>query len=423
MNYLKKIKNAIKFVLFLLFIVSLGHGLYYLRNNFDEILNNEHLVSLKNIVSNDDNPYIADINGSVVEDDDLSSLEDSAITYQEQDFDTTYYPYYGMLNTNGKKLYNQLYANINHYATSFKPKMTVTIEETENAIEAIYNDHPEFFWLDSTFSYKYSENDRVVQITLTYNNTLKNITNNKKAFESNAETIINYAQKLNTDYEKEKYVHDVLNNNIEYDKSSSYNQTAYSALVTGKTVCAGYARAFQYIMNKLKIPTFYVTGTSSNEAHAWNIVKLSDGYYNIDLTWDDSTKNYTYFNLPDSTFYKTHTRGNLSVNLPSCKGYQYTWTNIINEARKKENEQQNYSDNYNNHYTVTEPHHFSYDEDNYQDNDYSNTDFSDIFAENSGDEVENDDNNQNDYYEYTYPNDGLNEQANQHNFYRHHQEQ
>ena len=47
-------------------------------------------------------------------------------------------------------------------------------------------------------------------------------------------------------------------------------------------MCAGYARAFQYIMTNLEIPTFYVTGYSNGE-HAWNIVNLSDGCYNVDL--------------------------------------------------------------------------------------------------------------------------------------------
>ena len=59
--------------------------------------------------------------------------------------------------------------------------------------------------------------------------------------------------------EKEKYVHDTLIEMNKYDENEKLNQSAYSALVKGKTVCAGYSRAFMYIMNKLGIRTYYIT--------------------------------------------------------------------------------------------------------------------------------------------------------------------
>ena len=71
------------------------------------------------------------------------------------------------------------------------------------------------------------------------------------------------------------YVHDRLISRISYSKAATMNQSAYSALVGGKTVCAGYARAFQYLMQKLGIPCYYCTGFAG-ENHAWNIIKLSD---------------------------------------------------------------------------------------------------------------------------------------------------
>ena len=66
------------------------------------------------------------------------------------------------------------------------------------------------------------------------------------------------------------------------------------AIVNKKTVCAGYAKAFQLLLTKLNIPCYYIVGFAK-EAHAWNIVKL-DGYYNVDLTWDDAKEQYKYFN-------------------------------------------------------------------------------------------------------------------------------
>ena len=145
--------------------------------------------------------------------------------------------------------------------------------------------------------------------------------------------IINSASRLSSKYEKELYVHNTLINKISYVSNSAYNQTSYSAIVNNQTVCAGYAKAFQYIMNQLGITTYYVTGTSEGENHAWNIIKLDDGYYNIDLTWDDAAYNhYKYFNINDFEFSKTHSRGYLSKQLPPCYATTYTY-------KKKENKE------------------------------------------------------------------------------------
>mgnify|MGYP006990155591 CR=1 FL=1 len=49
-------------------------------------------------------------------------------------------------------------------------------------------------------------------------------------------------------------------------------------------------------MTQLGIPCYYCTGFAG-ENHAWNIIRLDDEYYNVDVTWDDTTPNtYDYFN-------------------------------------------------------------------------------------------------------------------------------
>lgn len=96
------------------------------------------------------------------------------------------------------------------------------------------------------------------------------------------------------------------------------NQSAYSALVQGRSVCAGYARAYQYLMQQLGIPCYYCTGYAG-ENHAWNIVRLDGVYYNVDVTWDDTEPaTYDYFNKSDRQYASTHMRTGLSVYLPAC---------------------------------------------------------------------------------------------------------
>ncbi len=269
-------------------------------------------------------------NGYLVTENDLAGLEDSGITGKDCSFDTKYYPYYDLLTVEEQLLYKQIYANMNALAYTFVPLINVSIEEVKIAMEAVYNDHPELFWINTSYTYKYIENDIVVQITLSYNDTSKNIDASKQKFETVANKIIEGANNYSTDYEKEKYVHDEILKLVNYNTNASMNQSAYSALVNKQTVCAGYARAFQYIMIELGIPTYYISGYS-NQDHAWNIVKLDNDYYNVDLTWNDANQNHhQFFNLTDDEFKKTHTRSNLSNKLPTCNSTKYKYVQTTN---------------------------------------------------------------------------------------------
>lgn len=233
-------------------------------------------------------------------------------------FDGELYPYYAMLDENMRKLYRQIYANAAEFAVSFTPVTEVSMEQLKTVFEAVYNDHPELFWLDSGYYCKYLRNGRCVQITLKYNETADYPDRAKQAFEAASQVILPGARILKTDSEKEQYVHDALMQMVEYDAAAPMNQSAYSALAGGKTVCAGYARAFQYLMQQLGIPCYYCTGFAG-EDHAWNIVKLDGIYYNVDVTWDDTEPaTYDFYNKTDLEFAGTHARTGLSVYLPAC---------------------------------------------------------------------------------------------------------
>ncbi len=54
-------------------------------------------------------------------------------------------------------------------------------------------------------------------------------------------------------------------------------------------VCAGYAGAVQYLLERLDIPCIYVDGSTkgSTEGHAWDIVKIGQEYYYVDATNGD----------------------------------------------------------------------------------------------------------------------------------------
>ncbi len=244
-------------------------------------------------------------------------------TGENLSFSEEFYPYYGMLGEDLQQLYCQIYANATEGVDSFAPVVEVSTDNVKKVFEAVYNDHPELFWVETEYSCKYTADGSCREITLKYNSTMNSLEEAKRIFQTQAQVIVDEAKKLSDAYSQEKYVHDALLANAEYDAGAEIGQSAYSALVNGRSVCAGYARAFQYVMQQLNIPCYYCTGYSGAD-HAWNIVKLGEGYYNVDVTWDDTTPaTYDYFNKTDAEYANTHMRTDLSIYLPACEGGLY----------------------------------------------------------------------------------------------------
>lgn len=252
-------------------------------------------------------------------------------------FDQRFYPYYYMLDDMEKELYRQIYANAYAMIPSFKPCVEIFSTNLGRVVEAVFNDNPVLFWVDISYGCKFGADGRVVEVSLQFNEVAGKPEQSMQKFEECVEEILSVARTLESDYEKEKFVHDKLASKISYVTDAPMNQTAYSAIVNGKTVCAGYARAFQYIMQQLGIPCFYCRGYSG-ENHAWNIIELYGDYYNVDLTWDDAEQNnYDYFNKTDKDLSRTHIRKGASIKLPACNGTLYG--NLENGAQEGETEE------------------------------------------------------------------------------------
>ena len=238
------------------------------------------------------------------------------------DFDPLFYPYNAMLDDKGKHLYRQIFANANAFNGAFQPIEAVPVSEIKNAIMAVYNDHPELFWLNTAFVCKYDKDKICAELELEFSIPRDEFPKASAQFYNTVNSMLTQVENL-SNYEKELRTHDYLIDKIEYDKGAAMNQSAYSALVEGKSVCAGYARAFQYLMQRMGIPCYYCTGFAG-EDHAWNIVALEDGYYNVDVTWDDTPGGeHDYFNKSDRDFESTQVRRDLSINLPKCEGQRY----------------------------------------------------------------------------------------------------
>ncbi len=265
----------------------------------------------------------------VVKLEDQTAVQDALInvgmgyTGSAYEFDKQYYPYYHMLNDKCKTLYRQIYANALNQWDEFLPAIVATSSEWNNALLSVVYDHPELFWLDTRLYTEYDYGNKVVKVKIYfYENELGDIAGARQNFEGQVQMIVSMVDAIEKTEEKEQFIHDYLAAKLTY-RENDLDQSAYSAIVGDETVCAGYAKAFQYLMQRAGIPTYFCAGWGgglvSGGMHGWNIVNLGKKYVNVDVTWDDKDPIiYEFYNKPDNDFHR-HKRMFNSQYLPACK--------------------------------------------------------------------------------------------------------
>ncbi len=118
------------------------------------------------------------------------------------------------------------------------------------------------------------------------------------------------------DYTKAREAMQLLCDNASYDweerdsivnGQGSFRPEAHSLsgfLSSGKIVCDGYAKAYQWILKCMGIDCLLVYGKSmpSEEGHAWNKVKIGENWFNADVCWRDTGSGDMYFLKSDDFF-------------------------------------------------------------------------------------------------------------------------
>lgn len=238
---------------------------------------------------------------------------------------------YDQLTDAGKELYDVLYDS----TVNFKEKTPVPTLDLE-ALDTIFNcvmmDHPEIFYVNGYRCVKYTQGGELKRLSFTasYCYTQPEVEQITPVLEQQAETILGYVSPDASDYDKIKFIYDIIVKNTEYDLNSSDNQNIISVLINGRSVCQGYAKTMQLLLNRLGIPCTLVTGTvDSGERHAWNAIQADGDWYYADVTWGDSSYqamdasqsdfipdvNYDYLLVPSSEINETHFSDN-EVQLP-----------------------------------------------------------------------------------------------------------
>ncbi|MCI6464140.1 MAG: hypothetical protein MSA90_01550 [Faecalicatena sp.] len=257
----------------------------------------------------------------------LASVPFKEIKISEEDVAGGYY--YQQLGEEEQSLYKEMYQGLKEASPTIymhSPDMKVL----EKVSQFISMDRPELFWCDGQMQVISYEQYSEVQPVYTYTGEEKE-RRQAEIEAAAAECFLGMTGEM-SEYDRIKYVFEYLVNTVDYNLEAPDNQNIYSALVGKASVCAGYSRAAQYLLRQQGIECIYVTGNIPNQgAHAWNIVKCSGQYYQMDVTFGDpvfieeeggvrppgQSINYDYLCCSDAEIMKNHTADTF-VSFPQC---------------------------------------------------------------------------------------------------------
>lgn len=263
------------------------------------------------------------------------------IKIKEEILDGRYY--YSLLGEEEAVGYKEILQGIQDHETQIAVHLD-DLDAVKEMIDKVMYDWPELFWCNGSgqvTSYgQIGENYILLEPEYQYT---KEETSKMQA-EIDA-AVSSWLPQLNgdgTEYGRIKAVYEYLINQTDYDLEAPDNQNIYSVFVNQRSVCAGYAKATQYLLNKFGIFCTYVTGTARTEdgniqAHAWNLVRCDGEYYYVDTTWGDpvflqeenipdgqNLINYDYLCCNDEEIGKTHTKDELAV-FPESTSTRYNY--------------------------------------------------------------------------------------------------
>lgn len=248
---------------------------------------------------------------------------DSETAYWDQ-FESKYY--YNKLNSEEKTLYRKLYDQAMGYLTgtdTFKvnssypqyfgmmPAVGLTINQAMRVVRLFVDANPQFYFIAGS-GYLYGTQDDVAYISTNFYADYKRgaaRTEATSTIKAKADGWLPQIRALNGEREKFEKIYQIVCRHATYcavvsqhqsgaNAHTMAHQSSATALLTGETVCAGYAEMFEFLAKGAGLECIVVT----SPGHEWNEVCINGTWYHVDATWGDNP-NYIdwYFFGKDDT--------------------------------------------------------------------------------------------------------------------------
>ncbi|MEA4932691.1 MAG: hypothetical protein VB071_03760 [Lawsonibacter sp.] len=248
--------------------------------------------------------------------------------------------YYNMLDSSQKAAYLELYDAIQTWIRNDSVTQPFTYElknpgatvNGDDLLTDIKWDNPIVAQYFNTVTVKEANGSTIFTDTddqYTFGNT-QDVHQLIHATEAAADSILSGLTSSMSDYDKYWYIAKKLCEETVFDYAFPQvsmrqfldDSGAYGALVNHLSVCQGFAQAYDFLCKRAGLFSLVVSGSTSTGDHAWNIIKLDDGYYHVDTTWMQSNET-RYFCLTDKQIAIDHTM--ISAYHPDCDGSHYAY--------------------------------------------------------------------------------------------------
>lgn len=211
--------------------------------------------------------------------------------------------YYSILNAQEQSNYLQLYNGVCAMQGEIVIDNPVDVDRFFEIVRLFALDYPDIAYFNRMKGRYLVTGGQTKYIPEYWGDQAKNM-EIQKAFYEQCSMIVNRVIKPEmSDFEKEVALHDFLTRNINFgyyeDETIAPDmaQSAYCTLQHRKGVCAAYAALFKCLTNMAGLDCIVVHGyrgeapegpNGENHRHAWNIIKIDNGYAHVDVTHDES---------------------------------------------------------------------------------------------------------------------------------------
>lgn len=238
---------------------------------------------------------------------------------------------YNLLSETDKRFYDEIKKAI----VAFLPEVSLTsceakTEDIFRIIDYIRRDCPELFWIGNNTVMSDSVTGNATSVKFDYCMTKATAISRQKKIDESLKPFFDSVDAKMSDYAVVQKIYENIIGLVDYDSlglDESKNEpkgnkpddlrSIYGVFVKKKAVCAGYAVATQYLLNRVGIECVYIRGETTQGYHAWNLLKLEGDYYYMDTTWGDWSNTdkskskdgigYDYFCVTTKDILKDHT--------------------------------------------------------------------------------------------------------------------
>ena len=208
--------------------------------------------------------------------------------------------YYSVMSTDERKVYKIIYYGLKSRTYRIVVSSFLPIDTIQEIYLRVLYDTPLLYYVNQTVirmqgslgnwvllpEYLYTKNE-IEQIDNELKSIVNKIKNKADLFKKN-------------EFRLEKCLHDSVVKSVAYDyeslkKTDCFNaHSIVGAFIDRKAVCEGIAKAFKLLCNEYGIKCIVVLGKANKDGvygdddyHAWNLVKIADESYYVDVTWDN----------------------------------------------------------------------------------------------------------------------------------------